>query len=442
VHSITVALGGRWHGDYGVAFCPAHADIRTPALSLSNGLDGRILAKCHAGCSFLVIVDALRGLGPVGRGEHRAFDRMPAAQISVAERAKTAKRAALTEKLWTNARPIAGSAAEIYLRGRGITCAVPETLRFAPSCWHLSARRYPGLIAKLEGAPAFAVHRTYLHPDGDGKADASPQKTVLGPCAGGAVRLSKDPGPLVVAEGIETALSLASGLLQETGRIADLATLNDTGDGSVNLGEAEVAAKWLTPAPLGIDLTPAPRRAQAPGDGDTARLLRSLHGRPASPAGTTATGSRRAMSGLDQIDWPAIAPAVGRILLDEPNKALSTKTHLRWGNHGSRALKLATGQFFDHEAGAGGCVTWSIEHHGAGPVSRFLDEHQFSDGTNSLNNCRAQRVVAQKTKTKTDWRKRGAVVKIWAAGVPIEGTPAETYLKSRSIDRWPSGLMR
>ena len=75
-------------------------------------------------------------------------------------------------------------------------------------------------------------------------------------------------------------------------------------------------------------------------------------------------------------------------------------------------------------------------------MSRFLDEHQFSDGTNSLNNCRAQRVVAQKTKTKTDWRKRGAVVKIWAAGVPIEGTPAENYLNSRGIDRWPSGVMR
>jgi hypothetical protein len=248
VHSITVALGGRWHGDYGVAFCPAHDNTRTPALSLSSGREGCLLAKCHAGCNFQAIIDALHGLGPVGWGEHRAFDRMPAAQTSVAERAKTAKRAALTEKLWTNARPIAGSVAEIYLRGRGITCAVPETLRFAPSCWHLSARRYPGLIAKLEGAPAFAVHRTYLHPDGAGKADASPQKTVLGPCAGGAVRLSKDPGPLVVAEGIETALSLASGLLQETGRVADLATLNDTGDGSVNLGEAEVAAKWLTPA--------------------------------------------------------------------------------------------------------------------------------------------------------------------------------------------------
>ena len=36
---------------------------------------------------------------------------------------------------------------------------------------------------------------------------------MLGPTAGGAVRLANGPGPLVVAEGIETALSLASGLL-------------------------------------------------------------------------------------------------------------------------------------------------------------------------------------------------------------------------------------
>lgn len=31
--TITAALGGHWHGGYGAAFCPAHPNIRTPALS-------------------------------------------------------------------------------------------------------------------------------------------------------------------------------------------------------------------------------------------------------------------------------------------------------------------------------------------------------------------------------------------------------------------------
>jgi hypothetical protein len=37
---------------------------------------------------------------------------------------------------------------------------------------------------------------------------------MLGAVQGGAVRLSDGPGPLVVAEGLETALSLSSGLLR------------------------------------------------------------------------------------------------------------------------------------------------------------------------------------------------------------------------------------
>jgi hypothetical protein len=58
------------------------------------------------------------------------------------------------------------------------------------------------------------VHRTYLRADGSGKADIDPAKLMLGPTSGGAVRLTGAAGQLVVAEGIETALSLASGLLR------------------------------------------------------------------------------------------------------------------------------------------------------------------------------------------------------------------------------------
>ena len=40
---------------------------------------------------------------------------------------------------------------------------------------------------------ALAVHRTFLARDGGGKAPVDPQKMMLGPCRGGAVRLA-DPG--------------------------------------------------------------------------------------------------------------------------------------------------------------------------------------------------------------------------------------------------------
>jgi hypothetical protein len=69
------------------------------------------------------------------------------------------------------------------------------------------------MVGAVQGTGLPAMHRTYLRPDGSGKAALYPDKMMLGATAGGAVRLTNAQGPLVVAEGIETALSLASGLL-------------------------------------------------------------------------------------------------------------------------------------------------------------------------------------------------------------------------------------
>jgi phage/plasmid primase-like uncharacterized protein len=56
-----------------------------------------------------------------------------------------------------------------------------------------------------------AVHRTFLRPDGAGKAAVDPARASLGPVLGSAVQLQQpsERVPLVVAEGIETALSAA-----------------------------------------------------------------------------------------------------------------------------------------------------------------------------------------------------------------------------------------
>ena len=213
---ITYALQGRWHGRYGMALCPAHPNTRTPALSLTDGADGRLLVRCHAGCSFPAILDALRGLGLVeGNGTFSPPSAADLARIRAAEDAEARKREAQALSLWRDARLIPGSAAEAYLRARGITCPLPEALRFHPECWHgPTARRWPALVALVEGCDRLAVHRTYLRPDGQGKAAVEPAKMMLGATGGGAVRLVQAPGPLVVAEGIETALSLACGLLR------------------------------------------------------------------------------------------------------------------------------------------------------------------------------------------------------------------------------------
>jgi len=130
-------------------------------------------------------------------------------------RAEVEKRAAQAHRVWLEAKAISGTVAESYLRARGITCKLPPTLRFHSDCWHgPTARRHPAMVAQVDGAVGTAVHRTYLRADGAAKAPIMPSKAMLGNTRGGAVRLSVGPGPLVIAEGIETALSLASGLLR------------------------------------------------------------------------------------------------------------------------------------------------------------------------------------------------------------------------------------
>ena len=54
---------------------------------------------------------------------------------------------------------------------------------------------------------AVAAPRTFLARDGRGKAPVEPQKMMLGPCRGGAVRLAPAAELLMVGEGIETCLA-------------------------------------------------------------------------------------------------------------------------------------------------------------------------------------------------------------------------------------------
>jgi hypothetical protein len=65
------------------------------------------------------------------------------------------------------------------------------------------------------------------------------------------------------------------------------------------------------------------------------------------------------MSAGTGVDFAAIIEPVARHLLGEPNKALSNKTQLRFGSHGSLAVEIAgtqKGTWFDHEASLGGGV--------------------------------------------------------------------------------------
>lgn len=211
--TITLALTGKWHGQYGRAPCPICQRERRRdqnALSLRDA-DIGLLAFCHkAGCQFRDIAAALDlAFGTITRPDTEFLT-----QRKREREAEIVQRSRQAQAVWAETQPIAGTIGEIYLRGRGISCDLGDALRLHPAAWHgATARPIPALIALVEGSDGFAIHRTFLQSNGYGKANVDPAKVMLGATAGGAVRLTEGVGPLVVAEGIETALSLASGLL-------------------------------------------------------------------------------------------------------------------------------------------------------------------------------------------------------------------------------------
>lgn len=271
---IVTALRGRPGRSGG----PAHANTKTPALSVSEGRDGRLLLHCYAGCRFEDIMNALRGLGLVeDKGHYSPPSQAELAAIREAERQEARKRADQALRCWNEAQPIGNTPAEVYLREiRGITCALPPSLRFHSAAWHgPTAQRLPAMVALVEGLDLPAVHRTFLTPHGTAKAHVQPAKLMLGATAGGHVEVGKADGPLVVAEGIETALALASGLLARPATVwaalstsglilpdkpGRLTVATDGDDAGTQAGKAlamKAKAKgWavsLLPAPTGCD---------------------------------------------------------------------------------------------------------------------------------------------------------------------------------------------
>ncbi|TQM90056.1 DUF7146 domain-containing protein [Roseinatronobacter monicus] len=119
-------------------------------------------------------------------------------------------------RLFAASVPVAGTLADSYLRARGLTQGgMMSALRFHPKCWHRDEGQTrslprPALIAAVtDGAGALqGLHRTWLAPDGQGKAAVKTQRRAMGHLLGNAVRLTPHDNILVVGEGIETMLSL------------------------------------------------------------------------------------------------------------------------------------------------------------------------------------------------------------------------------------------
>jgi len=143
--------------------------------------------------------------------ETPSFD--PSAPAAPAGSRKAAQR------LFAASDPIAGTLAERYLRGRGIVGIRTERwLRFHPRCWYRPSEEdapgtpnaFPALIAAItdDDGTITGCHRTWLSPEGSGKAPIATPRRAMGDLLGMGVRFGGAGTVMIAGEGLETILSL------------------------------------------------------------------------------------------------------------------------------------------------------------------------------------------------------------------------------------------
>lgn len=190
----------------------------------------------------------LKTMDPKVREAALATAGAKARQAEAAASAEAAAKRHRAMDMWLKARPLGGTLGETYLAARDIPLAlVPNMesdLRFSPRLeWWRGAEwgsdekgrriktrpgpEFPAIVAAVRNLAGdiLAVHCTFLRHDGSGKADVENAKLMYGSVAGCVVRLTRGPSNLtpeeaalagrsdllVIAEGIETGLSVALG---------------------------------------------------------------------------------------------------------------------------------------------------------------------------------------------------------------------------------------
>jgi hypothetical protein len=216
---IAKALGGRRAGGGWIARCPAHED-RKPSLSITEAKGGKVLVRCHAGCDQGRVIAALRSRGLWEKNNPRRFIRSaPRVAGATPQGRDEAQRSKAALAIWKAVTDADGTPVKAYLRSRGLHLPTPPSLRFHAGLKHPTGGIWPAMVALVTRGTddmPLAIHRTFLARNCGGKAPVDPQKMMLGPCRGGAVRLAAPGEVLMVGEGIETCLAA----MQATGHPA------------------------------------------------------------------------------------------------------------------------------------------------------------------------------------------------------------------------------
>jgi len=264
-----IRAGNEWK-----ACCPFHED-RSPSFTIFDGGERFHCFGCGVNGDVLDYLQRAQGVtlreaaamldgGQVPMVVHRPLSAEP-------ERDTTVEALGV----WRNAVPVAGTAAEAYLRGRGLHLPIPESIRFARLRYGKRGDLHPVLVALLASADnkVTGVQRTYLKKDGSGKADVPTPKLSLGRVRGAAIRLAPAAGELIVTGGLEDGLTLQ----QELGKAVWAAT----GEGNMANMILPVGVRSVVVGADGDDSGEAHAKRAADAfaiQGRTVRIIRPLSG--------------------------------------------------------------------------------------------------------------------------------------------------------------------
>jgi len=217
------------------ANCCFHGE-KTPSLKINDergqyhcfgcGASGdhiRFLIE-HAGQTFHKAVETLGGARLLTTEERAAIGERRR-KLDEEERATRQRSRTASERLFGEAKPIAGTHAAAYLKARNLPVVPRWTfdLRFAPALTYrgyasadadetTELGTFPAMVAAIRdsGGAIIGLHRTYLDPERPSKLSPpgdqrrNKAKKVMGDQRGGMIRLSPPARHLALGEGIET----------------------------------------------------------------------------------------------------------------------------------------------------------------------------------------------------------------------------------------------
>ncbi|WP_349963139.1 toprim domain-containing protein [Rhizobium sp. ZPR3] len=186
----------------------------------ATGQSGNLLDLVRETCGlvdFRDVADAARQFLSLPRPKPLPFGKGDTDEPQPIERPASER----ARRLFRMTQPLAGTLADAYLRERGILRASTHAaLRFHPSSYYrdlVTGRMssYPALIAAVTDCAGAitGVHRTWLDPEGVGKAKVDDPRRALGGLLGNGVRfgfpVNAPVAVMAAGEGLETMLSLS-----------------------------------------------------------------------------------------------------------------------------------------------------------------------------------------------------------------------------------------